>query len=750
MARSCAILSGMGGWSWFRSLSGAALVVFSFSSGCTCSGNDNVFVSTASSQPTAVGGNDSVGGQGGYFASSVSVAQGGAQVGGSGTGGAGGGDDDCVHIPEPGQFNPQEDCRWDTAPPGDAYPAFKDVVSTPVVINLTDDDNDNDVDLDDIPDIAFIAYVYGGSCPAGAFCGCCNSSGVLRVLSGACNLDKTMKQHYVVGRDEIAADPNGAPNIWLDNSGGLAAGDIDADGSVDLVATIRNGGTIAFERDGSVKWIQPNHPTGTEHYAGTTPAIADLDGDGQPEIIQGRVILNGADGSLVVAPQSGSVGNNGFMGPVTASGDLDRDGYLNIISGNTLYNHQGTEMWTYNFPEASNSTACQGHSAGRPCNGFSATGNFDGDDEGEVVLVRMGKVYIIDTDGTILKHNGFDAIIPIPKTNCGKNEGGPPTVADFDGDGIPEIGAAGANFYIVADLECMASPGPAQCSDFGIRWKVANVDCSSRVTGSSVFDFDGDGQAEVVYNDEQRFRILKGTDGAVLVDLPNTSHTRLEMPIVADVDNDGNAEIVFIENGSPPNEGIRIWGDATDSWVPTRRIWNQYAYHVTNVTELGAIPKSEPINWTEPTFATVAGVMNNFRQNLPEFDVTFAPDLTVDLSFDKSSCPGVMGLVANVCNEGAIVVGANTVVRFYDNKTQTEIACANAPVMTSLPLSPGKCQKVTCDWANPPQDPDTVEVRACVDNGGYGCDQDVMGGNNECHEDNNLSDNMDTGCKSIN
>ena len=40
-----------------------------------------------------------------------------------------------------------------------------------------------------------------------------------------------------------------------------------------------------------------------------------------------------------------------------------------------------------------------------------------------------------------------DQQIDIPIDDCSRNEGGPPTVADFDGDGEPEIGAAGADFY---------------------------------------------------------------------------------------------------------------------------------------------------------------------------------------------------------------------------------------------------------------------------------------------------------------
>jgi len=337
--------------------------------------------------------------------------------------------------------------------------------------------------------------------------------------------------------------------------------------------------------------------------------------------------------------------------------------------------------------------------------------------------------------------------VPIPVSTCTKNEGGPPTVADFDGDGQAEVGVAGANFYVVADLECLESPLPAQCSDPGIRWKVANQDCSSRVTGSSVFDFDGDGKAEVVYNDEQFFRIFDGTTGAVLTQIANRSHTRLEMPIIADVDNDGNAEIVFIENASGgTTQGIRIYADANDSWVPTRRIWNQHAYHVTNTNELGQIPMAEAPNWLEPSDATVSGVMNNFRQNLPDFDVFAAPDLTVALTFDKAMCPASLGLVATVCNEGALVVGAGVAVTFWDTDTMLEIACTNAPVVTTTPLQPGACQAVTCVMDDPPIEPQVADVRACVDNGGFACDMPpARGGNNECVEDNNLADGS-AGC----
>lgn len=721
----------------------AALSLCVVFAGCECGTTRDVQFATVAG--IGGGGGSSMasaeGGAGGVISGNGSGLGGGfvtsSQTSG-GFGGSGGGDDGCVLLPQPGQFNPQLDCSWDGPPVNDPYPSHDDVVSTPVVINLTDDNNDNKVDLDDVPDIAFISYPYQQQ-------GCCNATGVLRIVSGQCNQDGTMLQHYSVGTNELQADL-GISGLHFDNSGHIAAGDIDADGSPDLVATLRGGGTIALEKNGKVKWYQPNYPqANVDHYAGSAPALADVDSDGKPEVLQGRVALNGEDGTLQWQGM-GSVGTNGFMGPANAVGDVDLDGKLNLIGGNTLYDEMGNAMWTYAYPVPSTGTNCQGNAA-FPCTGFSATGNFDADNEGEIVLVRAGSIYVLNHDGSVMQHNGLDAIIDIPKTTCGKNEGGPPTVADFDGDGQAEIGVAGANYYVVADFECLSMNLPPQCSDYGIRWKVPNQDCTSRVTGSSVFDFDGDGKAEVIYNDELLFRIMDGSDGTVLISLPNKSHTRMEMPIVADVDNDGNAEMVFVENAAGGStQGIRVWGDMTNSWVATRRIWNQHAYHVTNVGELGEIPKVATANWLTPTDATVAGVMNNFRQNLPDFDVFLAPDLVVTLSLDPSSCPATMKIVGKVCNAGALVVGAGSPVTFWNNADQSQISCQNGAVATQFPLTPGKCENVVCEWATPPITPQTVDLRACVDNGGYDCLSGPTSVNQECKEDNNLGQIQGDGC----
>jgi hypothetical protein len=103
----------------------------------------------------------------------------------------------------------------------------------------------------------------------------------------------------------------------------------------------------------------------------------------------------------------------------------------------------------------------------------------------------------------------------------------------------------------VFDLDCRGTPDPATCPTMrtdGIAWFAQSQDGSSNTTGSSVFDFDGDGRAEVVYGDECFTRVYDGITGKVLYSRFRTSCTWYENPIVVDVDADYNAEIVSTSN----------------------------------------------------------------------------------------------------------------------------------------------------------------------------------------------------------
>src|SRR3954464_6642622 len=132
-----------------------------------------------------------------------------------------------------------------------------------------------------------------------------------------------------------------------------------------------------------------------------------------------------------------------------------------------------------------------------------------------------------------------DPGIPVPVPYEG---GGPPTIGDFDNDGFPEVGIAGATRFRVFDFDC--KNGGAGCEGPVARWSQRSQDSSSRQTAASIFDFDGDGKAEAIYADECFLRVYDGTSGDVLFSSYRTSGTWLENPVVADVDKDDNTEIV--------------------------------------------------------------------------------------------------------------------------------------------------------------------------------------------------------------
>ena len=238
---------------------------------------------------------------------------------------------------------------------------------------------------------------------------------------------------------------------------------------------------------------------------------------------------------------------------------------------------------------------------------------------------------------------------------------------------VPDIGVASRDYYIVFN---------GQTGD--VIWTTKTQDHSSDKTGSTVFDFEGDGIAEVVYRDETRLRIYSGPGGDlaagdkyksadVLWETPNYSGTIIEYPIVVDVDNDGKTEIVmvsnrYIENGQ--NIGcVTVYTDTYNNWVRTRRIWNQHSYHVTNINEDGTVSQHEEANWLS---------YNNYCQNVQPEGAFNAPNFVAGSLESKTEECYKVELVAHIRNEGSFGIKAGLPVNFYvvdpvteDGKTLT-------------------------------------------------------------------------------
>ena len=105
-------------------------------------------------------------------------------------------------------------------------------------------------------------------------------------------------------------------------------------------------------------------------------------------------------------------------------------------------------------------------------------------------------------------------------------------------------------------------------ADQTLLWIRQTQDCSSAATGSTLFDFDGDGRVEAVYADEVNLHVYDSATGAERFTTCNTSGTLIEYPLVADVDNDGQADLIVVSNayafdcvGQPGvrHSGVRVF-----------------------------------------------------------------------------------------------------------------------------------------------------------------------------------------------
>ncbi|MCP4695453.1 MAG: hypothetical protein GY862_01190, partial [Gammaproteobacteria bacterium] len=329
-----------------------------------------------------------------------------------------------------------------------------------------------------------------------------------------------------------------------------ALGDLDGDGKPEIVAYLPERKVIVLHNDGTETWVREAVFDAETVLALSGPAIADLDADGQAEIIAANVVLN-ADGSVKWAGSPTST-----LTPVAV--DLDKDGAPEVVTGRHVYRADGSLYWS--FPNN--------------CGFYSASvADFDGDAYPEIISVTANKISLFEHDGTLKGAIGV----------AGVQTGSPAMIADLDGDGAPEIGIGGTAHFQVFD------------SNSGLKWQTP-VSAPSGMAGASVFDFEGDGRAEIVYQDAETLYIFAGDTGEILFSTPNApsagSAVWIEYPVIADIDNDGHADLL-VANGS----GIRVFQDADNAWANARGIWNQHTYHITNVDNDGGIPLREESNW---------------------------------------------------------------------------------------------------------------------------------------------------------
>lgn len=624
----------------------------------------------------------------------------------------------CIFQPEGDIFDPLVLQAWLDFP-DTPLPDYKQVMMTPSVVDITEDG---------IPNIVFTTFQGSNY----------NGPSVLRAING-----RTFEPIFDLTD----------PEKFVNGGTSLAIGDIDGDGRMEIVAVMAGGGLIAFD-DHTTGWAVKWRTTEIFGLNADGPALADLNADGNVEVIAANRVFDGRTGQqLCINTEVGGAGYNSV--PV----DLNGDGSLEIIAALGAFHFNKTAEDTYECPtywlyEGATSS-------------FSAVGDFgtftgDSQDFGtrdglpEVVRVHLGATNQIQLVNGQTGQTIWSQTLPVDDhphfttEQCvAKTGAGPPTVADFTGDGVANIATAGACYYVVYE------------ADGTLLWKMPTQDFSSRITGSSVFDFDGDGRAEVVYADECFLRVYEGQgnpDGTtnILFEVANTTGTLRELPVIVDVNGDFHANIVLIGNDysggttnrcrnswenfdllGGPTRGIRVISDRENRWVSTGQVWNQHAYSVTNVCDginddlcpgvtniPGAIPRGQVPNWS-------LDYLNNFRQNVQGEGLFNAPDLVI-LGFETTCADPGLELSIVVANQGSRGALAGIPVAIYNPSANNALVTV---LHTTTDLLPGGRETLTFPWAEAPVaygDGQTLTISARVDDDGTG-----QGTLNECNEANN-------------
>lgn len=450
---------------------------------------------------------------------------------------------------------------------------------------------------------------------------------------------------------------DGSGTLWADDTYNIGFGsapavaDLDGDGSPEIVVPVEyqtslfsNGDytVLAYSAEGDVVWESEHFLERELDYA-TGIIVSDMDHDGSPEVIAGMVILNADGTTRSVSPYDsrGCPADAGLLkeGTFPAVADLDLDGQEELITGNTITDIDGRSIWR----------------DARYSDGGVGVANLDADPEGEFVVTMYNQVRAHDTNGDLLWG---------PTEFRTANILSSPAIGDIDGDGEVEIITAGGN-----ELRAFNADGTT-------LW-TARVTDESGATGASIFDFDADGVPEVVYIDEVEMIAFNGADGAIKFhSAEHASATMYDYPVIADVDANGHADIVVVHDAW--STGLSVYRDVADSWAPARQTWNQHQYSITNINDDLSVPTTATQNFT---------VYNNWHSAmaLPPGEA-LAADVTGEiLQLCELDCDaGSLRVLVRVNNTGSAVIPAGLPIALYGTTSDDPVLLATSATGADL------------------------------------------------------------------
>lgn len=498
------------------------------------------------------------------------------------------------------------------------------VVMTPVV---------GDLDGDGISDVAFTAFDVETAYTTGMH-------GELLLVSG----DGSVTELWHVTEVEHDGD-----TYYPSGRGNIALGDLDLDGTAEVCVVMTDAGVMCLNYDGTPTPVVKFHVANTdgltagENSTTGSPAIADLGGDSEGELVWGRTIYD-HEGNIETASPGGYGSPGGYQGQAYNGtiGHGDADGQLELLTGTTVWDLGEQENYYFIM------------------DGIAASADLDGDGFYEVVHTYTD-IFDSPWQSWAGIHHDTDPADGVADVGTTELDNGPwtgaPTIANLDADPELEVAISGYDQLVVYDYDA---------SDHTLveLWSMAINDTSSNMLSSAAVDWDGDGVWELLYGDEDDLYLIDVTTGTNLftgTDVDPTDHessTRAESPSVADLDGDGSLEFIVPSSRVPGNNdqwsGVTVIGSATDSWAGTGRTWTQNAFvagHVDDDLAIVTTPGDNAEGWRA-------------AESFPPTTGADLPDLVLLEAEKCEDCPDLYSWVA-VANIGTVDAG-NFLVSAYD------------------------------------------------------------------------------------